>query len=43
MVLAVREDSPLLEKSRRDEGYPFPVVSPELLKGMRLRLALESR
>lgn len=36
MALAVRTDSPLVEKSRKIKGYPFPVISPELIKGMRI-------
>lgn len=36
MVLAVREDSDLLKKSHEADGYPFPVISPALLNGMRL-------
>ncbi|MCI8742800.1 MAG: LysR family transcriptional regulator [Lachnospiraceae bacterium] len=36
MALAVREDSPLLAMGNRMEGYPFPVIKPELLAGERL-------
>lgn len=36
MVLAVRDDSPLLEKSRPDDSHPFPIIKPDLLKEMRL-------
>ncbi len=35
LALAVRDDSPLLAESRPREGYPFPVIAPELLEGQK--------
>ena len=34
LALAVQEDSPLISQSQELSGYPFPVVSKDVLKGL---------